>query len=244
LVNRRRYSTKTDWVVEEIRVAIASDKIRPGQHIRVHEWARKLGVSATPVREALKSLEAMGHISILPHRGAHVTAVTPVEFLDFYRIRAVLDGLASELATERLSPNERATLCANLRRLHEQLGQAVQEGNISRARRLNREFHMTIYEAANSALLISIADRMRDLSAADQVVWETAATYEPERVQVLGEHEAMITALETGEAIAAGKAARGHVDDLTRRMIDFEGIAKHLVDLATPVSIGRQGTRQ
>src|SRR3972149_9320506 len=101
------YETKTEWTANQIRDSILSGRIRPGDHVRIQDWSKRLAVSATPVREAIKALEAEGYVRISAHRGAEVTAFTSKEFSDSFRLHQALDCLAAEFATNRLSGSRR-----------------------------------------------------------------------------------------------------------------------------------------
>jgi DNA-binding GntR family transcriptional regulator len=82
-----KYETKTEWTANQIRDAILGGRIRPGDRIRIQDWSKRLAVSATPIREALKALEAEGYVRISAHKGAEVTAFSSKEFSDSYRIQ-------------------------------------------------------------------------------------------------------------------------------------------------------------
>src|SRR5438067_852909 len=91
------FETKTAMAFAQVKAAIESGKIRPGDRVRLREWAVKLDVSPTPLREALKALESEGYITISPHRGARVVPFSEKDFFAASRLTRTSDSLAAEL---------------------------------------------------------------------------------------------------------------------------------------------------
>ncbi len=223
----RKYSTKTDWVAGQLRSAISSGRIKPGEPIRIRDWANKLDVSDTPVREAVKSLAAAGYLTVSPHRGARVTSFSTDEFLEFRRLRGALDALAAEFAVERVSTRDRYKVCDQLSRLNTEILQAVDSGDLNRAHRINREFHATVYSAAGFSLLIEMRDRIWDVfPVKDQIFWNIISSSDSARAQMVNEHEAIIEALRSGDPARAGAAAKRHIESGVRRVMEGEAVAQ------------------
>lgn len=210
-----KHSTKADRVAEYLRRAITNGRIRPGDKIVSEEIAKKLGVSRTPVREALKILEAGGYLNTKPHLGVRVTTFSPKDFVDLSRVRQVLDGLAAQLAAERLSEQERSKVCTQLTRLNDELVVALRATDATRAARLNADFHRQLYRGADSQLLfdmVNLSNLSWDLyPMADRYFWEMASRSEHIPQEIHEQHAAIIKAIEQGDSDAAWNAAREHI---------------------------------
>ena len=143
-------SSKSELVVRAVREMIVAGQLLPGTPLRQQELARLFGVSATPVREAIRRLEAEGLVRSLIHRGATVARPDAMHLEESLRILAVLEALAGRLAVERMSD-------ADLREvedLHEQV--RLCRDDERRRKELNRIFHFRVYECAGSPMLLSI----------------------------------------------------------------------------------------
>ena len=192
-----RYLTKTDQAVEALRGAIRIGSIRPGEWIRVEEWAEHLGLSATPLREALRRLEAEHVVAMHAHRGAQVTMLSEREFAEIYRIRGVLEPLALELAVAKLDAVGWRTISDELSVVQERYHQAAVDRDIEGARSLNQEFHLTLYDEARSPRLSSLISSMWMLLPFGTL------HLDPDRLTTsASEHDELL------EAIAEGHAAR------------------------------------
>src|SRR5690242_16981915 len=115
-----QYETKTEWAASQLRKAITAGRIQPGERMRIQDWADRLDISATPLREAFKVLEGEGYLEITPHRGAQVKPFNSNEFAISGRISEELDAIAAEEAALHMAPEERSGLVKRLARLNEQ----------------------------------------------------------------------------------------------------------------------------
>lgn len=194
--------TKTDYAVTALREMVKRGELQPGARINVGELARQLDISPTPVREAVRLLQAEGLFVYSPHRGARVAETPAAELDDTYRIRRALEGLAAEMAAERLTDEE----LTRLRGLHERLVEAVNAGRREIMRGLNDEFHLIIYRGARSPRLLRLI----------LTIWPSAPgdtfLVIPERgMRTVQEHEPILRALERRDAAAAAAAMRDHI---------------------------------
>jgi len=208
--SNQRYETKSEWVESRLRAAIASGELRPGRVVRIQDWAKRLGVSATPVREALKGLAAAGYIRINAHRGADVARFSSNDYFEYFRLREVLDGLAVELATERTNDVARRRLHDTLESVNRELQEALVGADRPRVRMLEHRFHSAFYEACESLLLASTAEPLWRLNATlDQVVWETivASNWSHDHI---AQHRQILVEFLKGDAKKAAEAARNH----------------------------------
>jgi DNA-binding GntR family transcriptional regulator len=125
----------------------AAVTLPPGARLRETDLADRLGISRTPVREAIRQLEADGLVIHLPRQGATVRSLDYAEVIELYEMRAVLEGTAARLAARAASSVELAELAA----LHADLA-AAPAG--AQARELNRQFHRTLLDAAKNRFLL------------------------------------------------------------------------------------------
>src|SRR5512138_2676541 len=155
------YKTMQEIVYDTIRESIQSGRFGPGRRLVADELAQELGTSRMPVREALRRLEVVGLVSITPHRGAVVSEVSAGEIVEIYHIRAVLEGLAARLAAPHLGP-------ADFDRLNtivdEMAGAVERDPDVDQMLRRNREFHVTIWQAAQAPRLHDLLENLYDAS--------------------------------------------------------------------------------
>lgn len=144
------YASKTDIVCALLREMIIGGEVKPGEALKQRELAARLGVSQTPVREALRRLESEGLVVIDPHRGATVNQSEEGAKEDQGQVRAVLEALGARLAAKYVTPE----LIKDLRRLNAVM-QDMDEDDPGYTS-ANRDFHFAVYEAARSPLLLSI----------------------------------------------------------------------------------------
>lgn len=154
-----RYQTKTDAALNEVRARILSGALSPGTTLNQEDLAAEIGVSTTPLREALRRLAGDGLIEISAHRDARVAALSITEARHIFETRVPLDSLAVRLAAERYD-------AADERRIHDAAKRLrpVQDGAADVALRNNSEFHRAVYEACHNPVLVGILDRLWDQS--------------------------------------------------------------------------------
>lgn len=213
LNERQVFVTKGDHVVAELRAAIRSGELAPGERILMGDWARRLGVSETPMREALRVLSAEGSVVINAHKGAHVTSFSSVDFSEFCRVLGALEGISVQLATEKLTAQERQSVALGLRVILEDLELAIREGELARWITLNRSFHSTFDEVARSSILRLATSPLRDaFPVADRVLGEIVMDSRSAAKELVSEYENIVRFFEAGDA-SGGSAAMGrHVE--------------------------------
>ncbi|MFF5986246.1 GntR family transcriptional regulator [Prauserella flavalba] len=194
--------SRVAYVVERLKEDLASGLIQPGELIKQTVLAKRYGVSPTPVREALRVLEADGTITYQPHRGASVREMAPEAAVDLYRMRASAEGTATEMAVERMTP-------AGLNRIeakHEELNRERAEGATSaRLSQLNRELHFTIY-AQSSPLVVEYLELLWTRFTPSSTIWTGEHAGE-----LADDHEAIMDAIRDGDARRAGALMSEHI---------------------------------
>jgi len=217
-----KYRTMQEIAYGAIRDAILTGRHGPGQRLIADELAKELGVSRMPVREALHRLEAAGLVTIAPHRGAMVSELSESECAEIYHIRAVLDGLATRLASPNLSHGDHMRL-AEL--LHE-MDAAVIAQDVDRILRVNREFHILIWSAARAPRLRELLENLYDASQR----FRNISVLIPGRLdQITHEHRLIADALARGDAAAAERFANEHHEGTARRLLaSIDGRREHV----------------
>jgi DNA-binding GntR family transcriptional regulator len=198
-------SALVDETAAAIRTRIMSGDIPIGAQLRQAELAKALGVSRTPVREALRQLQAGGLIEVVPNRGAVVRVPAAWDVRETYEVRAELEGLACERAVTRITRDG----LAELREVNALLrpGAAPADGSSTAA---NDRFHTLIHGIAGNERLAKIIKEIneafpRNLSA---LVLQDTPRY---REDNFAEHERIIAALATQDAQQARREMQAHV---------------------------------
>lgn len=203
---RVRPPTVQEFVLVELRNALGTGELKPGQPIRQEVIAERLGVSRVPLREALKILEGEGRVIHQPHRGYHVPELSLSELHEVFWIRGILETQAARLATERLTEAdiERIVVAQQL------AAAATTHGDAQAMTTANREFHFAVFEGCRMDRLVRI---IRNLwNATDAYRW---VYYESHlnRERVAQEHREIVEALHQRDAdrlISAIDAHRAH----------------------------------
>jgi len=148
-----RKNSLKEQVIDAIRNAIIEGKFKPGEKIPEQELAEQLGVSRTPIREAIHILEQQGLVVIVPKSGTFVAEVDPAEVQDSLYTRIALEELALQQAIARSKPEEWECLCKKLSRILKGMQEAVEKGNTIAATELDIEWHTTLIDAAQNRSL-------------------------------------------------------------------------------------------
>jgi DNA-binding GntR family transcriptional regulator len=219
-VSGPKFVTKTEEVAVRIRGAISRGVIKAGEPIRIQQWADRLGVSPTPLREALRLLEVEGYVIFSSQKGFQASEFGPGDLLDANRIRRSLQAMAAELAVQRMGPPEKRRLIKRLRQLNARFEQALESGDTGAADRANAHFHRSIFEASSSPIL----ERIRSIvyritpAAIDLAESEIKRSAESRR-ELVKEHEAITDALERSDPAAVHEAALRHAESITKRIV-------------------------
>lgn len=206
-------------VADLVRKRIFQQELRPGDRIDEVSLAEELGVSRTPVREALKIMDAHGLVTLEPRRGCRVRVLDGEDLEQLFPVMAVLEGLIANQAVIRSD----ATELKNLERIHQNLEDAAEEGDIDRYYEHNYEFHTRLQElCGNPYLQKSAADLRRILILARHRQLKA-----PGRLQnSLQEHRDLMDAFRNKDPEAAEKQMRYHLLE-QGRTLETETAVKH-----------------
>lgn len=155
--------TSQEAVLREIRQAIMTRQLMPGERVRQWDLANRFNVSSVPVREALKTLEAEGQVSYEPHRGYKVTKLSTEDLEEIYLMRRVLETEATRLAMQATD----SQLVRDLETLIEQMDAFVKVGDILRYTEANRSFHLLLFKRAGLPRLYRLIE----------VLWQNSEAY-------------------------------------------------------------------
>lgn len=189
-------------VYDHLRTAILDGEYLPAERLGEVELTTRLGVSRTPVREALLRLGQAGLLEVLPGRGARVRVISPHEAQGVYVVRATLDALAAELAARAHTAADAAELVAALESL-----EAAQGSDYREQTRLDLAYHRAITQASHNAPL---ADLARDLEHRVALIKHQTRRYNA-HPQTSAQHRALLDAILARDPQAARQAAIIHV---------------------------------
>jgi len=193
---------------DRVRLAIADDIVRgvigPGVTLDEVSIAERFSVSRTPVREAIRQLEAIGFVEARPHRGAVVPLFTPEKLNEIFLVMAELEALCARLAAEAATPDEKQ----ELQRAHIACRDAAHEGDVGRYYDLNIKFHETIYALSHNSFLAEVT-----VGARNRVAPFRRAQFQSlgRLIRSVEEHEAVVDAILAGDAEKAAAAMRDHL---------------------------------
>ena len=212
-----RFATKSSYAEAALRRAIRAGTIRPGERLRLEHLAARLGVSATPLREAARHLVADGLLEGSPHRGVWVARPSPEQARELYLVLAALEGLAARLGAELVTAKE----VTEIGRIHRRATTAVRRGRTAELRELNRDFHRALYDASGLRMLQELIAKLHA-----KVHWDTLSIIPGRPQQTVVEHAAILAALRAGDAAEVGRLTSQHVGSVA------DSVAAYLRDQA------------
>ncbi len=207
----RRPPSVREAAYGHLRDEILAGRLAPGQRVSEPGLARRLGVSRTPVREALQRLAQEGLVELTPARGARVRVLRADEVREVYEARALIEAEGARLAARHAAPRELAALEQQLRALD-----ALPPDRYAEQMRVDLDFHTALVDAGRNRAL---ANLYRSLRARMALVRAHAQTLS-QRPATRAQHRAILRALRARDARAAAAAVRRHVDSFTRIVLD------------------------
>ena len=177
------------------------------------QLADELGVSRTPIREALRKLELEGFIVMVPRKGAYVADISFKDIADVFEIRAALEGLASALAAERITDEE----LEEMERLLVEKAEAINNNDMERLVEVDTKFHEAIYKASRNQRLFTIINNLREQI---QRFRAQSLSYPGRMKQSLDEHRSIVEAIQSRDAAIARQVAQDHIENAENSMIE------------------------
>ena len=213
-VNLNDYKPLREVIFNTLREAIIVGELKPGERLMEVQLADKMGVSRTPVREAIRKLELEGLVEMLPRKGAHVADLSVKDILDVLEVRATLDGLASSLSASRITDEE----IKELRHHLSQFINYVEKDNLQGSIKKDVEFHDIIYCSSRNDKLIQISNNLREQVQRFRVIYIKDYSSSKELVR---EHTEICDAIARRDPVAAMDLAQKHIKNQEETIIRF-----------------------
>lgn len=194
--------TKRDRIVLELRRMIAAGELPRGSHVAQDALARRFDTSITPVREAMRQLEAEGLLVARPHRGVHVADADIDEVQGVYLLRRLAEPYAMRRATRRISPRD----LDRAARLIDEMEEAAANGRHLELAAANREFHFLFFRAAGVPSLVTHIETLWQ-----QYPWDLMDITDDRPARSIEEHRVQLDAVRRGDLDAAAAAAEQHL---------------------------------
>ncbi len=212
-LNLDEYKPLRDVVFENLREAILEGNLKPGQRLMEVQLAEQLGVSRTPVREAIRKLELEGLVVMLPRKGAYVADVSLKDVIDVLEIRASLEGLAAYLAADRISDED----IKKLETIMQDFNQGKDEFDVDTLLKKDVEFHECIFKATNNSRLHQLINSLWEQVYRFRVTY--ISDYDSTK-NIINEHQLILDAIKERDSKLAKKYAQEHIEKAEQFMID------------------------
>lgn len=207
-----RAGPRGEFVYKALLEAIRAGRLLPGERIREEDVAQSLGVSRTPVREALQLLQARRLVELAPGRGIIVMELNRQQVLELYAMREVLEGAAARFAAQHAVAPE----IALMKQLLDEFTAA--EGDSLKLARLNNALHRTIYEAARNRYMHEALNNLED---ALSLLRNTTFSLPERHASADREHRAIVAAIENRDSDAAEAESRRHIREAQRARLSM-----------------------
>ena len=208
------YQPLRDMVFDVLMSAIMQGQLSPGERLLEVQLADEMGVSRTPVREAIRRLELEGFVVMVPRKGAYVAGLSINDVEEVYEIRTVLETLAVRLAAQRMQPAD----YAQLDDLSEKMRATWQEGNVDNWVSLDASFHELLYKFSRNERLVDMMNNIMEQLSRYRII--SLANVEV-RHNSLSEHQELIEALKRRDSEAAATAVAMHIENTKQSLINM-----------------------
>ena len=188
----------------KLRQAILQGEMQPGERLMEIQLANMLGVSRTPVREAIRKLELEGLVKMIPRRGAEVASITEKDMRDVLEVRTTLEDLAVALACERISKSQ----VIQLKEANKLFDKAVESGDVFGIVDADVRFHDIIYKSTNNLRLMQMLNNLREQLYRYRLEY---IKNESSHKTLIKEHNKLIEYIENGDKEKAGELIREHI---------------------------------
>ena len=193
-----------DVVFKTLRQAILTGELKPGERLMEIHLADKLGVSRTPIREAIRQLELEGLVIMIPRKGAQVASITEKSMTDVLEVRLALDKLAVELACKRITYEQKEKLKEAL----EAFENIVKQDDATQIAKADVVFHDAIFDATGNARLGQMVNNLAEQMYRYRFEYIKETSGHPKLIE---EHRAIYDAIISGNVEAATAAISNHI---------------------------------
>ena len=212
-IKLENYKPLREIVFETLRGAILDGALKPGERLMEVQLAEDMGVSRTPVREAIHKLELEGLVLMIPRKGAYVSGISSKDIADVFEVRASLEALAAGLAAERITEEELEAL----NRFMVQVTINSEVGDFEKVVQSDTNFHEQIYRASRNNRLVQIINNLRDQIQR----FRSASLSHPGRIkETLEEHKNLLEAISERDIITAQTLAQEHIENAEGIMME------------------------
>lgn len=211
-IKMNEYLPLRDVVYDTLRKAILRGNLKPGERLMEIALSEKLGVSRTPIREAMRKLEQDGLVTMEPRKGAQVANITVKDLNDVLEVRIALENLAIEKACERLNDDYLQELNAAL----ESFRAKVTVGSLEELAEADEDFHDIIFRAADNQRLLQTLNHLREQ------IYRYRIEYlkdEETRSQLVEEHEQMLLAIQNHNVTRAQELSFAHLENQRKAIL-------------------------
>ena len=212
-VTMNEYLPLRDVVFNTLRQAILRGELKPGERLMEIQLANKLGVSRTPIREALRKLELEGLVNMVPRKGAEVADITEKSLRDVLEVRKALEELSVQLACEKITEEE----IEELKRVAERFKDTLDDQDVTKIAEADVAFHDVIYTATDNQKLILLLNNLREQMYRYRVEYLKKEEAYP---QLIAEHEERIDNISKRNKEEATRIMCEHIDNQVATVIN------------------------
>lgn len=212
-VTMNEYLPLRDVVFNTLRRAILRGELKPGERLMEIQLANKLGVSRTPIREAIRKLELEGLVLMVPRKGAEVAEITEKNLRDVLEVRCALEELAVQLVCDRIDPERMQQLLDAAAHFRDILGTA----DITELGEADEAFHDVIFQATDNRRLIQLLNNLREQMYRYRIEYLKKKECYP---QLLEEHAAIIQAIREHDKAKATEITVQHINNQVDTVVD------------------------
>ena len=212
-VNMNEYLPLRDVVFNTLRQAILRGELKPAERLMEIQLANKLGVSRTPIREAIRKLELEGLVLMIPRKGAEVAEITEKNMRDVLEVRKALEELAVQLACEKITAEE----IEEMKKAAEEFRMILKNKDITEIAEADVRFHDIIYMATDNQKLIHLLNKLREQMYRYRVEYlKNPDVHE----QLTQEHEEIVYHIKRREKVEATAVTCQHIDNQVSAVTD------------------------
>jgi DNA-binding GntR family transcriptional regulator len=211
------YKPLREVVSETLRQAIKDGILKPGERLMEIQLADELGVSRTPIREAIRRLELEGFVVMVPRRGTYVADISLKDIAQVFEIRGALEELAAGLAAERITDEELETL----ERMMVEINEYIEQGAFDKIVDTDVRFHDVLYHASRNTRLVDILNNLRE----QMLRFRSISMHYPGRLAATWEeHRQMVESIANHNSTMARRVAKKHMENSEKTLL--KGMSK------------------
>ena len=206
------YRPLRDVVSDVLRQAIKDGVLKPGERLMEIRLAEELGVSRTPIREAVRKLEQEGFVVMVPRRGTYVADISLKDIAQVFEIRSALEVLAAGLAAERITPDE----LKSLERILVEINEYIANDDFDKVVDADVRFHDILYQASRNQRLVDILHNLRE----QMLRFRSISMHYPGRLAATWEeHRQMVENIASHNGAMARKVAKKHMENSEKTLL-------------------------